>query len=407
MRPRRQAAASASVTFGLLAFAACGGGGETDDADSDDLDETVTIGSNDVSILMPLPTIEAEIDDLLALSDPAVDGPLLPEAIFDQLAATLDSPQAYAMLRVVALRIDPCFPSLSLLETNPAACRRQLRLVVQPLEPDPVLGAIAADETYHLFYDLDDATFGELAASLVALGTDATSSAATPLGVHPTITAEGLDGPTALAVRELVLGNAGPARLTQITNMQGFGVFWRFKGVTVSGGVLTPIVIDGLPDDATGQTNGADNLGVFDISPASATATQLQAALAGTFIPDGGVGGGTVELQAPVGEIVAALQLSLDIDNPERGFDPESLDCVTCHVASRARVRAAGLGFPSDELVAFTNPRDLSVVEEPAGDSAPMAMRMFGYDLTVPVLNQRVVNESAAVADAIEALLGQ
>lgn len=414
MHPRTSLARAARYVLGFtVACAACGGDADSADSTDDDDPVELQVGTNDVSILLPLPSSAAEIDALLPVSAAGVGGPLLPEAHFDAITVFADNPQenrAYDQWRIVAARIDPCFPTLALLDTDPAACRRQLRLIAQPVQVDPLLGVVAQDATIHLFFDQDAATFRELAAAFVALQTATTQADATPLTVHPTIAAEGLTGATQQALRDLITTYAGVARLTQLTFMEGRGVAWEFGGMMIdAGGARTDIAIPGLAaaDGNTRQTNGSDFNGIFDITPASAESTQLQAALAGTVVGDPKAGGAQVELQAPVDDITAALQLSLDLDNPTTPFNPDTVDCISCHVAGRARARAAVLGFPSDGLAQFSNRRDLSLAWPQANLGAPTAMRMFGYNEQVTLIGQRVVNESAAVADALEDLLAE
>ncbi len=398
----------AVVLSAAVVLGACGGGDDTTDG-SDDVD--VHVGTNDVSILLPLPTSAAQADELLTLASLGVGGPLLPEAQFDAISVFSDNPtenRSYAAWRIVAARIDPCFPSLALLATDPTACRRQLRLVAQPLQTSPKLGIVALDATIHLFFDQDEATFRAMAAAFVGLQTTTTKADATRLTVHPTIATEGLEGATQAALRDLITTYAGAARLTQVTFMEGRGVAWEFGGMRIdAAGARTDIAIPGLAvaDGNTRQTNGSDFNGVFGVTPASTESTQLETALAGTVVGDPENGAAQVELQAPVGDIEAALQLSLDLDNPTSSFDPDTVDCVSCHVAGRARDRAALLGFPSDGMARFSNRRDLSLAWPQQNISAPTAMRMFGYNEQVVFVGQRVVNESAAVADAIEALL--
>ncbi len=95
---------------------------------------------NDVSILFPLPTSAADIDNLLAPSATGTRGVLLPSAVYAATGPIFGSSEqpvgpgspsgiaAYGDPRVVAMRIDPCFASL-----NPdplgGGCTAQIRLV--------------------------------------------------------------------------------------------------------------------------------------------------------------------------------------------------------------------------------------------------------------------------------------
>src|SRR5438874_8260030 len=71
---------------------------------------------NDLSVLLPLPRTPAELASALAPTTNGVGGPLLPQALFQNLGVGVDYPD----LRMVAFRFDPCFGK---------ACENQLRIV--------------------------------------------------------------------------------------------------------------------------------------------------------------------------------------------------------------------------------------------------------------------------------------
>src|SRR6185503_19656134 len=58
----------------------------------------------------------------------------------------------YDELRVVAMRIDPCFANLGPI-TNPATCKNQLRLVLQPLRFEAGTTGMV-DGAVHAFYSI-------------------------------------------------------------------------------------------------------------------------------------------------------------------------------------------------------------------------------------------------------------
>ncbi len=403
---------------GLALVMGCGDGGSADDAAPDAgtaadarVDEDVTIGSNDVAWLLPLPTTTEELDLLLPLSAQGVGGPLLsPErfASIDVFPTADDPTLAYANWRIVAVRIDPCFPDLALLASAPATCRRQLRLVAQPVAFDG--GVVeASDSTIHLFYDFDEAEFRTIATALIALQTATTGAAATPLGIHPTVASEGLAGATHAALKQLILAHAGVTPMSQMTFMHGTFASWEFGGVFIDGPEVaeqTPLAIPALDGDIR-QTNGSDVNGIFSIDAASAVAIQLMDGLAGEC-DGGGVGNCPIVYPASSAAVQAALALTLEIDNPDSAFNPDTLDCVSCHVAGRARTRALGNELSIDGLPRYENPRNLTTIaDELTAGSAPRVMRMFGHNGGGPVLGTRVVNEAAAVAGAVQTLLAE
>jgi hypothetical protein len=385
----------ASLLFVAFAIAAC-----TDPAPG----PAGTVGLNDVSVLFPLPST---IDEpaALGLATAGNGGPLLAADRFAAIPVFADNPlpeRAYDRWRIVSARIDPCFPDLGLLVTNPGACRRQLRLIAQPLTVGPpgIGGVVAEDAAIHLLYDLSAADFDAMRARWLAVGTDRTHDGATPLGVHPEIAAQGLAGPIATELRAIITRYAGPATLTQFTFLEGRGVAWEFGGRRVEGAALNALAIHGI-GDASGQTTASDSTGIFSVSPASAEATAL-APLAGEFV-GGSIGGGEVKLTAPADQIAAALRTTLAIDDPTR-FNADTLDCASCHLASRARERAATLGASSSGMAHFAvDGFDLGLVGLDSVKTSPQQQRAFGYFDGRPVWNQRTVNESAAVAAALAA----
>ncbi|MCE9573395.1 MAG: hypothetical protein K8W52_09575 [Deltaproteobacteria bacterium] len=357
------------------------------------------VGLNDVSVLFPLPpTIDEPAQ--LSLASAGKGGPLLTEARFAAIPVFADNPlpeRAYDRWRIVAARIDPCFPDLAVLVSNPAACRRQLRLVAQPLGAD-VSGVTVEDASIHLLYDLAPADFDALATAWLAVGNDQTHDPRTTLGIHPVIANEGLAGPTATTLRGLVTTYAGEGTLSQFTFVEGRGVAWEFGGMRVDGAGQNALPIHGI-EDASGQVTASDTNGVFSVSPASAEARAMDP-LAGE-VSGGGIGGGTVTLTASADAITAALRTTLTIDDPTT-LNADTVDCAACHLATRARERARTLGASSDGLPRFAiDGFDLSLGDLGSAAASPQQQRAFGYNGRVAMWNQRVINESAAVADVL------
>lgn len=355
------------------------------------------VGLNDVSVLFPLPpTPDAAAQ--LSLSSPGRGGPLLTSAQFAAIPVFADNPlpeRAYDRWHIVAARIDPCFPDLGAIATNPAACRRQLRLVAQPLVDDGTGHTAADDASIHLLYDLPAADFDALVRAWLAVGTDQTRDHRATLGVHPTIAFEGLTGPTATTLRGLITQYAGGATLSQFTFVEGRGVAWEFGGLRVDNGNLNALPIHGI-EDASGQVTASDTNGVFSVSPASADARAMDP-LAGEFTP-GPVGGGEVKLTASADAIATALRMTLTIDDPTQK-NADTVDCAACHLATRARERAATLGASSSGFDHFTqDDYDLGLGDLGSAAASPQQQRAFGYNGTTAMWNQRVINESAAVA---------
>ena len=353
---------------------------------------------NDVSFLMPLPGA-AERDALLAMASAGDQGALLPKVYFDQLPELLQGVSkdlVYSQLRVVSVRVDPCFPGA----TPPAAplCRKQVRLVAQPvvLEADAGTASVTTeDATVHLFYDLDDAQFQTVLDGLQALKAQAgDATRGQPLDVHPVMKAQGVRGEYAKALNALVLKAAGESTLTRVAFMTLINVNnrWAFGAFNRSGATL---VADEIP-----RTKGKLLQGVVEQgSGGTSRAGELVPTIAGDELPTLLE---SLELaSADEGTLKRALTSALQIEHPERS-SPRTIDCASCHVASRARTNAERVRKVTTTgwADAFNDARfDLRRVDEAKED--PRALRAFGYFGKLSALSQRTINESAAIAAAL------
>ncbi|MBK9072387.1 MAG: hypothetical protein IPL79_15510 [Myxococcales bacterium] len=396
----------AGICSALLA-SGCDNGGNSDIPPSPDL----MLGLNDVSVLFPMPPTATDLN-VLRLSDQGVGGPLLPQAWFDEISVFADEPQqnqTYASWAIVGMRLDPCFPDLKLLATDPARCRRQVRLIAQPIAEDlgapggtvgaaggEIEPAVAIDSAIHLLYDLNETEFAHFLVAWKTLLATTSPSLGAPLQVNPVIASQGLAGPFARGVRQLVLASVGKSRLGQVTFMEGRGVEWEFGGIRIINGERQLLAIAGLADEAaaTQQFDQPPESG-FLISPVSSASGGLMA-LAGDVVDNSFV------LTAPPTEIDDALQLALEIDNPATSFHADSLDCASCHVAGRARRRAEDLGYSTAGFARYTHPSfDLTQTTNESLARDVTILRAFGFAARSPIVNDRVIHESAAVADAL------
>jgi hypothetical protein len=352
---------------------------------------------DDVSFLLPLPAPGQEAT-LLGLSDAEGKGVLLPRALYDGLPVLVEgtAPAAlYAQLRVVGIRVDPCFPGT----TPPAAptCVKQLRLIAQPLRAggaDAGFQTVTDDATVHLFYGLSDADFDEVHRGLWNLKALAgAQTAGQPLGVHPVLESEGLGGPYGSALRSLVLRHCGAQTLTRVAFMSVAtqGSLWRFGAFDVEDGALVAASIPRIGATAQGfQEFGTPEFRSGQLLP-TVSGDDLDVLLS--------------ESQLRLTDertLDRALTSALRIEHPARE-SPRTIDCASCHVASRARHNAEQQrqvdtsGWPD----AFdAGPRfDLRRLDGAKDDAH--ALRAFGYFGRLSALSQRTINESAAVAEAL------
>jgi len=161
----------------------------------------------------------------------------------------------YPRLRVVAARIDPCFPVLT-----GATCRHQIRFVVQ------AFGGDFGDSALHVFYDLPEADFDTLLTELLSISGAVPKDA--PLGVHPLLTEQGTRGAYARALKKILFSHVGAQRITRVTATQlvKIGFSWTFRGFDFTNGASpTPIGIAGSKDVAQNITGFGTN--GFDTPP--------------------------------------------------------------------------------------------------------------------------------------------
>ncbi len=348
------------------------------------------LGMNDVSILFPLPP-SGRLDSLMSARTAAAQGELLPYADF-QLAPRLtpahDRAQDYQHLYVVAARIDPCFPSLDAAPSP--SCRFQVRLVLQPIY-DEGGKVVAADAAIHAFYDLPVSDFLTLVGQLL----DAQQAAAplpsqAPLGVQPTLRAEGLDGPYATGIESALLSVVGKERLTRMT----FAALGAQDHAQTYGG------FDFGPD-------GAKPLAILDPGLTQQTfdnASQDDLAFEATVLPalaDPPEDLGPLLDSASAEKLDDAAkwslyQSTLRIENPGY-YSSESMDCVSCHAAQLARRWLERNGDFATRPSKYRYQSDFDLSDAAAFDDT-RTLRAFGWQGDRPSINTRVVHETAAVA---------
>jgi hypothetical protein len=388
-----------TLVLAALALAACGGtslpdggtgGGSGGGAGSED----AGLDLNDVSFLFPLPAPGHEAQ-LLGLDA------LLPRALFDGLPVIVEGAEAdalFARLRVVSVRVDPCFPGSA--PPAPPSCVKQVRLVAQPVlngGPDAGFTETTEDATLHLFYVLDDAQFADVHRALWQLKAAAgVATDGAPLDVHPVMKSEGLDGAYAAAVKQLVRTHCGAQNLARVAFMSvsNFGRAWRFGGFDVVGGALVATDIPRL--------NGLTAQNVQEFGTPEFRNGSLLPAPPGDDL-DTLLSESALRL-ADERTLSRALTSALQIEHPARS-SPKTIDCGSCHVASRARRHAEAerqVDTSAHEDAFHAAPRFNLARVDGAGDD-PAALRAFGYFGARSALSQRTINESAVVAEALSA----
>lgn len=336
----------------------------------------------DVSILLPLPERKEDHARMLA---PLSGDVLLPLRVFQampRIVLDLSPRQVYEeALRVVAVRIDPCFR-----EKDEAPCQRQIRLVWQPLVFEENEWT-TLDAAFHTFHEVRD--WDALRKDLAPLHVASDS-----VGVHPVLQKEGYAGPFWEKLSALLRKYCNPVTLRRATIMavNPLGNVWFFTGVDVrgSGELFSKMKIPRLRDDEPVQG--------FITSLDSRNATEFRAAM--NPAPEG-VPGYLAMLRdskgspAKLGEekIVEATRLALRMENPAL-TNPGNTDCVSCHTAHLIPEWSLR-NFPSWNWKSLFS-AELFSESLPITDSGfgPNVLRSFGYFGTKPVISRRVRYET-------------
>jgi hypothetical protein len=354
---------------------------------------------NDVSYLMPLPT-QINNDGLLRFESEGARGPLLTADLILNLpviAAGFDAGVEQDTLRVVGVRIDPCFPL-----PTPQSCQRQIRLIWQPISLDPRTRQVSTtDAAVHSFYLLSDTDFSALLKDLANWKKKfKVRTQGLPLQVHP---AWKKDSDSSLREFEkIILKYAGQENLMRVTVMilGGADNLWQFVGFSVVNGQLQEIMIPRLSLSSAQTFVNSSNTDIF--RGGFAPKPQGEDLLNHLILNSDGLKDQDELIQKEVG---AAYK----IENP-KFYTPENMDCVSCHTAQTARLWSLR-NRPQLKLDQVWDSVSYKNLKYNLSNNSPEVwnthnLRGFGYFERGMALSQRVINESAEVADAINALTG-
>ena len=234
------------------------------------------------------------------------------------------------------------------------------------------------DAAVHVLWSLPTDAFGELARGLRALRM---SPAATSLGVHPALAAEGLAGPFAQSLYRLIGATLSRGRLVRATflGLRGRGNEWQLGGVVVDASGSTsplPIPTSGAKVQSIVLERGATTF-VKSISPQTAGPDDVS-----LLFDSLGAASASTE------DIGAALHAANRIENPTLRSS-EDTDCATCHAIESSRLWAEKTFGRRDDRERYPS----------TSDGAPSAdlgvLRALGYFGSVPVVSTRARNDTA------------
>lgn len=358
-------------------------------------------GLNDVTYIMPLP-LEARENNLLKLRSVGIKGALIPEALVMQLPQmdmVHKKEEIFAMTRLMTLRIDNCFPL-----PPPQSCQKQIRMVWQPvLEKDGKITTI--DAAFHSFYVLTDDDFKNLISDLKAWKKKFRKLEfnSEPLNIHPLWENEKDESHALLEFNSLILKHAGEKNLTRVTVMvlRRMNDVWGFLSAHIKDGKVIPEPIPRL----NGKTSQIFFNALRDINQyVGAAMNPAPAVLESNLAPF--IDRATATAIFSEAELIGHLQTSFAIENPAL-FSPESMDCVNCHIAQSSREWLTSKLSPGTDQNLFSafkytnanhNLENKSV--ETFNTQQLRGVGYFGQNLAI---SQRVINESAVVADWLNA----
>lgn len=361
---------------------------------------------NDVSYLFPL---KMEQDSLLKVTSSGERGELIPQRVLkniDRLVMSYDAPKdEVTSLRAMGMRIDPCFKYVA----TSTKCSPQLRLVWQPTD-NLQSQAKTYDAAIHAFYDLSETEFKELTTQLKLLKLkNASASVLTdklPLGVHPGFTNPKTKNYFLTDLKKVILRFAGEKNLARLTFMRLLTpmIWWEFGGFDKSkNGEWARFNIPRHPTDEIKQDFFNDDFNV-------------QVAMKGTIIPHRDymgypddfsdvIHGYSIYPETAEGKklINKSLVTINKIENPKI-HSPATMDCVHCHIAEPLQIwlndkYKARATTESAYIQEFKGKHNLSNTTRKNDHNK--SLRAFGYFGELPSINQRVINESAEIADEL------
>jgi len=400
-------------------------------------------GLNDVTVLLPLPK-NTDLSPMIRFDSATRSGdPLVPHSVFDHLPPTEDPNFKYSDFRLVGIRVDPCFT-----EGSSRLCRKQVRLIWQPLKNEQGL-IVAKDSAMHAFYTFSDRDWESFMKSWRILSK---TNPNLSLQVHPTLAKEGYNGALWPEMKELILKVCDSSRLTRVTAMRTSNEnSWEFLGFDLDGNTKTPIQIPGLgstkqtyslvnriescpniPENRVGSSPASTNVvggtmpvmrnrgqrapSFYQVFPQLTSSPQKNTNLASTssILEFSGQTSPPPNTETTLSSLIAdsvkfaktpssnANQLMREvasIENP-RMHNPGTIDCLRCHLAQAAE--SWGIRDGAMKNFQFSS-------QKPLQNNSPKIqlsnqVRAFGYFDRDPVFSQRVINESAAVAEYLEGM---
>ena len=364
---------------------------------------------NDVTYIMPLPKSDTN-NNLLKIYNNLNQQDLISKEVISQIPKlVMAGPQADIVesMRVMSLRIDPCFPL-----PTPQSCQKQIRMVWQPIVLGRNYTVTTVDAALHSFYVLDENQFKLLMTDLQNWKKQfAVNTENLPLQIHPAWKVDGDRAASLIAFNQLILKYARLENLTRVTSMllRGSSDILIFSALDIKDGHIKQNSIPRLGDGEAFQNFVNRSIQGQQFDRAQMKPAPKDSADDFNFFIGNILFGQLTEKQ-----LQESMQTALRIENP-KFFNPETMDCVNCHVAQPVRE------WLMSENKNLMNPIDYSnqvnqweyknkkynLDNISFRKLNTQQLRALGYMGTDLAISQRTINESAEVAEALNNYLTQ
>lgn len=354
------------------------------------------LGLNDLSVLIPLPK-NSEASLMLSPYDEGSQGTLLSKKNYNKLfKLVVDKSNEEVwrdQLKVIAIRLDPCFVE----GTGPLPCRRQIRLVWQPLI-EKENEVTTKDASLHSFYEFSDEEF---AAILTEWKMWSKTNKNLPLTIHPLLKKEGLSGKHWNQLRSIILKYCGEKNLVRMTSMglSGSEQLWVFSGMdidpktTQSKEMIIPRIQTTIQTITQSSFDPHEFWGALTPAP--------NADLEFNLLVEDSMFFKKRNTEVEVRKVVNSY---LSFENPKK-HNTGTLDCASCHLTSMTHQWTLA-NYPNLKWdVEFKDtkyPSNLNLENTTLNKVNPHQFRIFGYFGKDPAISQRVINETAEVFDFLK-----
>jgi hypothetical protein len=352
-----------------------------------------SLGLNDVSYLLPLPKL-SEYDLSPAPNTVGDKGEILAYSKISHIQPLLETSsnrELYPTLKMVGIRMDPCFHE----GLGPVQCLKQIRIVWQPVIKVRN-GTSTADVALHIFYKLTDSEFVQLSQKIKKLSSDF-PVLPLHLSVNPILQKQGYGSVYAQRLFSIIQQFCGSSNISRTTfmSLNIGGNVWTFGGYDFTATGLKVMIVPRL-----------SSANQFFSNSALQNPTKFQGGLAPE--PQGEninllVKDSTKLLKLSEQQIKDSMKAAHRFENPLK-HNAGTLDCMSCHLAQTARIHTvtkfSKIDFSSIGLKEnYKAPTDLKLDlknKSPLQNQTNI-LRAFGYFNDQPIVSQRTINESAEV----------